>query len=100
MKKYNNINDYIIEKLKDPEEAELYLNAALEDYFEDQDTKAFFACLKNLIKAKTSITDFSENAHINRSHLYDIFNSKVDPNFGTIKAILKKLGYKLQAKAA
>src|SRR3989339_63119 len=89
---YKDINDYIIEKLKDPEEAELYLNAALEDYMEDFDAAALVIVLRNLVMAQGSVTEFAKRAGINRQHMYKIFNNEVKPQFDTISEILKALG--------
>ncbi len=95
---YKDMNDYIIEKLKDPEEAEAYLNAALEDYFEESDAEAFFISLKKIIKARQPISQFANEANLNRQHLYNIFNCEGNPQFNTIGTILKNLGFKLEVK--
>ena len=95
---YKDINEYIIEKLKDPEEAELYLNTALEEYMQDFDATAFVIALRNLVMAQGSVTEFAKKAGINRQHIYKIFNNEVKPQFNTISEILKALGFQLEVK--
>ncbi len=94
--KYKEINNYNIEELKDPAEAQAYLNASLELYFKDDDFQAFYKSLDHIVKAKYSIADYSELSGINKEHLYKIFSNKANPHFDTITKMLKTLGFKLE----
>ncbi len=72
-------DDYIIGKLKDPAEAEAYLNASLELFFEDYDTEVFFKNIELIIRSRQSITEYSKISGINRQHLYNIFRNETSP---------------------
>lgn len=97
--KYRTLDDYITERLRnEPEFAVEYLNAALEAYFEDFNNDALAQALKRLILASGSIKKFSEDANVNREHLYRLFNSKSTPSIDTLSKILKALGYQIEAK--
>lgn len=95
MRKYD---DYLIKTLKDPNEAEGYLNASLEAYLEDNDAKALMLSLEHLARAKYSITDVSRKTGIPRQNLYKIFDNETNPNFNTIFTLIKSLGFRLVAK--
>ncbi|MDD3013755.1 MAG: putative addiction module antidote protein [Candidatus Gastranaerophilales bacterium] len=90
--------DYLIKKLKDPDEAEAYLNASLEAYMEDNDTKALMLALEHLARAKYSVTELSRITGVSRQHVYRIFDNESNPNFTTISTIIKSLGFTLGAK--
>ena len=97
--KYRTLDDYITERLRnEPDFAVEYLNAALEAYFEDFNNDALAQALKRLILASGSIKKFSENANVNREHLYRLFNAKSTPSIDTLSKILKTLGYQIEAK--
>lgn len=95
MRKYE---DYLVESLKDPSEAEAYLNASLEAYMEDNDAKALMLALEHLARAKYSITEMAKQAGIQRQHMYKIFDNESNPNFSTVFMIIKSLGFTLEAK--
>ncbi len=44
-------HDYLIERLKNPVEAEVYLQTACEEYSEDGDMEMFWIAQKNIIEA-------------------------------------------------
>lgn len=90
--------DYIIEKLKDSEYAEAYLNASLEAYMEDNDINSLLLALEYLTRANYSIKGLAKQAGISRQHLYRIFDNESTPNFNTIITIIKSLGFTLEVK--
>lgn len=92
MRKYD---EYLIETLKDPKEAEGYLNASLELYMEDNDVQALMLALEHLSRAKYSITEVSRRTGIPRQNLYKIFDNETNPNFNTVFTLIKSLGFKL-----
>lgn len=95
MRKYE---DYLIETLKDPEEAEAYLNASLEAYMEDNNTQALMLAFEHLARAKYSMTEMAKQAGIQRQYLYKIFDNEINPNFQTVFTLIKSLGFTLEAK--
>ncbi|MEI8390454.1 MAG: transcriptional regulator [bacterium] len=98
MRKYKNMDDYIIELLKDPEEAEAYLNASIDEYMNDGDIAAFCIALEHLVKSKSSVSEFSEKNKFNRKQLYRIFKNEINPSMDSVLKILNSLGFKVQFK--
>jgi probable addiction module antidote protein len=97
--KYRKLDDYITEKLKNnPEYATEYLNAALEDYYDDFNSDALALAIKRLVLATGSIKSFSETAKVNREHLYRVFNAKATPQIDTLSKIFKNLGFQIEVK--
>lgn len=98
MRKYKNIDDYIIDLLKNPEEAEEYLNASVEEYMKDGNTKAFCIAIEHLVKSKSSVTEFSQKNNLSRKQLYRIFKNEISPSMDLVFKILNSLGFKIQFK--
>jgi len=96
--KFRKLDDYLTESLKDPKEAQAFLNAALEELQEDNNIEAFSNALNILIRSQGSISEFAKNTAINRTHLYRITGNAVQPQFSTITNILNHLGFKLSVK--
>lgn len=84
-----------IESLKNPEEANLYLRMAMEEYHEDGDVEALLLALRNIADAKGGMSQLAEATHLNRQHLYNALSVKGNPTLNTFETILKGLGYKL-----
>lgn len=96
MNQNKTLDDFLAESFQDKELTTEYLNVALEEYLNDNDTDAFLHALEKLIKAKSSMSDFAKEANLERSHLYKILRKKVKPQFSTIGNLLKAAGYKLK----
>ncbi len=96
--KMRNYQDALIESLKDPEEAEAYLNASLEAYMDDNDAQALMLALEHLARAKYSITELAEKAGVKRQHLYKIFDNESIPGFNVIFSIINSLGFTIEVK--
>lgn len=100
-KKY--IADYhedLIESLKDDNEAEAYLQVALEEYDEDGDYEAFMLALKNLAEAKGGINELSKKTHLNRQNLYRVLSKSGNPRLDTLSNIIHALGFRLTVTKA
>ena len=85
----------ISKELVDDEMALDYLNQILLLYVEDGREDVFLSCLKPLIKAQGSITDFARKAGISRTYFYKLFNNKITPELPTLIKIINNLGYKM-----
>lgn len=90
------LNDFIIEQLKDSDFQKEYMNESLAEYVNDGDFNAFFRSLELVIKSRDSISGFCEKAGIDRAMLYEIFNGERVPRVDTLAKILKTLGYNLK----
>ena len=92
------LSDYMKEQLKDENEVESFINAALEQYFEDHNKELFLSTLKEVVMARGGITELSKQAHINRQHVYKMLSSKGNPSFDNIGSLLMALGLKLKVE--
>ncbi len=90
------LNDFIVEQLKDIEFQKEYMNESLAEYINDGDFNAFFRSLELVIKSRDSISGFCEKAGIDRAMLYQIFNGERVPRVDTLAKILKTLGFNLK----
>jgi probable addiction module antidote protein len=97
MKKLEN---YLKTQFKEEENIKEYINAALEQYFEDHNKELFLASLKEVIQAKGGVSEFSKQTHINRQHIYKMLSTKGNPSFNNIGSLLTALGLKLQVENA
>ncbi len=90
------LNNFIIEQLKDEKFQKEYMNESLAEYINNGDFNAFFHSLELVIKSRDSISGFCTKAGIDRAMLYQIFHGERIPRVDTLAKILKTLGYTLQ----
>jgi len=83
-----------LEDLRDPKEAELYLNAALDD----DDPRVFVQALGEVVKA-IGISKVSKGTSLNRGHLYEMLSEKGNPELVSLHKILRVAGFKLNIHA-
>lgn len=91
-----NLNEFLIEQLKDTEFQKEYMNESLAEYINDGDFNAFFRSLEMVIKSRDSISSFCKKAGIDRAMLYQVFKGERIPKVDTLAKILKTLGYNLK----
>lgn len=84
--------EYLINSLKDPEEAVGYLNAALEG----GDIQVFLIALHNVVQAQGGISKLSENTHKSRTSLYKALSKKGNPHLESTNEILSAIGMHFQ----
>ena len=90
--KYRDYEEYLVEKLKDPEAALAYLNAA----FDDEDERVFLLALRHVLQAQDGdITAVAQEAQITRQSLHKILSEKGNPKLTSLRSILHVLGYDL-----
>lgn len=87
------------EDLKDPLEAKVYLEVALENYEEDKDTEAFLMALRDVADAQGGISKLAQRTHLNRQNLYRALSNQGNPKLETIGAILHGLGFKFSIQS-
>jgi len=88
MSKSIDYQTYLVESLKNPEEAAGYLNAALEG----GDTETFLLALQNVIKAQGGITKLAEKSNKSRTSLYKALSKQGNPYLKSTKEILAAIG--------
>jgi len=98
MRNYRDFKDYHIERLRDPEEARLYLDIALEEYEEDGDTEAFLIALRDVAEAQGGITKLAEQTNLNRPNLYKVLSEEGNPRLKTLGTVLHELGFRLSVE--
>ncbi|MDP2600322.1 MAG: putative addiction module antidote protein [Deltaproteobacteria bacterium] len=99
MKKESKTKDYhefLVESLKDPEEAAEYLNVALEE----GDEKMILKALRNVAEAAGGMGEVAKKAHLSRMTLYRALSKNGNPEFSSFLEILKALKIKLIFKSA
>ena len=95
IKSMGTLRECIIEMVKDPEEAEAYLKAALDEYAEFRDLEALLLALRTITIAQGGIGFLAKKAGVNRQNLYKILSGKRSPRWETMQALFKGLGYKI-----
>ncbi len=80
--------------LQDPIEAQAYLNAALED----EDPHVFLLALKDVVIARTKISDLAKNTNLNRENLYRMLSRKGNPKMTSIQTVLNEIGFNLSVQ--
>lgn len=74
----------LIERLKDLQYAEAYLNAVLQE----GDKNTFLLALRDVVEAQGGMTKFAKLTQISREHIYRMLSEKGNPEFSTLQALL------------
>ncbi|MGV0028896.1 helix-turn-helix domain-containing transcriptional regulator [Phormidesmis priestleyi] len=82
-------HSYLIESLKDPQEAAAYLDAVLEDGTSEELSLA----LKNVAEAQSALRDSQQSA--NHEAAYPVLSQQADLDLSTLSRMLNGLGFKL-----
>ncbi len=96
-----NFEDDLIKRLQNPEFQQEWLRRTILEYIEDGDCVEFFRALEQVIKARTTVSEFAKKVGINRVQLIDILHGRTKtPSLITIGKILSGLGYLIDIKSA
>lgn len=95
LKHTTSYHDELIASLKNADEAYGYLQIAIEEYQEDNDSEALLVALRNVALAQGGIATLAKKTHLNRQNLYNILSKKGNPRLDTFGSILKGLGFRL-----
>ena len=98
MKKNKNYQEWLLEKLKDHEEAIAYLNAALEESLkgDEESRQLFLLALRNVAEAQGGIGNLAKKANIGRESLYKTLSEKGNPKWHTLISLVIGLGLNLR----
>ena len=91
MKKSKAYQPNLVESLRDADEAEEYLNAALEE----GDPELFLLALRNVAEAQGGVAQLAEKSNLNRESLYKMLSKRGNPEFRSLDALLHALGFRL-----
>jgi probable addiction module antidote protein len=82
----------LLERLKDPQEAAAYLDAALED----GDTEVFLLALRDVAEARLGgMTTLAQQTGLNRETLYRTLSEKGNPELVSLDKLLHAVGLRL-----
>ena len=81
----------LLKALKEPSEAREYLNAALED----ENPEVFLLALRDVVEAKSTMSEVARATNRNRESLYKTLSEKGNPQLDSVRSILRNLGFKL-----
>jgi probable addiction module antidote protein len=93
MRKYRSHDEYLVQSLKDPKEAALYLNAAAEE----NDPALLLAALAEVARAH-GVSTMAKRMSLSRMGLYKSFSKRGNPEFKTFLGVLKASGLQLAFK--
>jgi probable addiction module antidote protein len=80
-----------------PEEIDDYIDILFEEYAKDGDTGALLSSLRVLGRVK-GLTKLAEEAGMSRKGLQKALSEEGNPEFASVNAILRAMGYKLTPK--
>jgi probable addiction module antidote protein len=96
LKNTRRYDEWLIQYLQDPKEAQAYLEASLEAYEEDGNTDALLLALGHVAKAQGGIGKLAKRTAVSREHLYEILASKHQPRLDNLLSILSGLGFRIR----
>jgi probable addiction module antidote protein len=97
-KKYpaeGDFKEYVLEKLKDPQEAQEYLREAFNRSLEDGNGSVFQLALRDVAEACGGISWLAKKSGLPRESVYRVLAKDRDPKFGSILKVSKPLGFNL-----
>lgn len=90
-----NYRDFVIETMKDTNEAAEYLSSSLEEYFDDGNLEAFLTAVRSVAEAQGGISGLAKKTELNRQTLYRTLSTDGNPRIKTLLSILSSLGFRL-----
>jgi probable addiction module antidote protein len=87
-----NFRDDLLESLKDPKEAEAFLDAALAE----DEPATFLELLRLLAQSKGGMAVLAKRSHIHRVAVYKMLSKDANPSFRNVLNITKALGYQMK----
>jgi probable addiction module antidote protein len=98
MAKSKKYQDWLIEKLRDHDEAVAYLNSALEESLkgDEESQHLFLLAVKNVAEAQGGVSALAKKAHLGRESLYKTLSEKGNPKWHTLVSLIIALGLNLR----
>ena len=88
-------DDFLVERLKEPELAAEYLSSILEDGTEEE----FLKAMRQVVEARGGMSKLALTINLNQADLYRIFSQKGNLEIQTLAQILRSLGLRLAVAA-
>lgn len=94
MTRSKNYQKWLIEKLRDHDEAVAYLNAALEESLKGdaESQHLFMTALRNVAEAQGGMGNLSKKTHLGRESLYKTLSKSGNPKWQTLLSLIIALG--------
>src|ERR1700734_2104368 len=98
MTKNKNYQEWLLEKLKDHDEAVSYLNAALEESLkgDEESQQLFLIALRNVAEAQGGVGALAKKARVGRESLYKTLSGTGNPKWHTLVSLCVALGLNLR----
>ncbi len=98
MAENKNHHDWLLEKLKDHDEAVAYLNSALEESLkgDNESQHLFLLALRNVAEAQGGIGALAKKSNVGRESLYKTLSEKGNPKWHTLVSLVIALGLNLR----
>ncbi len=96
MGKTKSYKTHLDDRLKDPNEAAGYLNAALED----DDPHVFLLALRDVADAMGGMSQLSDKSALNRQSLYRALSKSGNPKLLSVLSILEAMGFEVTIRPA
>lgn len=89
-------HEQVVQMLREnPQEAQLYLQIALEEIYEEQGVGAFLIALRQVIEARGGVGEIAAKSGLSRQQLYKTLSEKGNPTLTTLMKITRAAGVKL-----
>ncbi|MDR9891091.1 DNA-binding protein [Pseudenterobacter timonensis] len=89
-------DEAVIQMLREnPHYAQIYLQTALDEIYEDQGIPAYLIALRRVIEARGGIGVISEKAGLSRQQLYKTLSDNGNPTLTTLMKVTRAAGVKL-----
>jgi probable addiction module antidote protein len=89
-------DDWLIDRLKDPEEAAAYLEAAIED----GDQGVLMLALRHVALAQGGVAEIARRSRLTREATYRMLSKSGNPELKSFTAVLAAAGLRLSVKPA
>ncbi len=100
LKHTTSYEDNLLERLRDPELAQAYLEAAFESHEKDGNTEALLLAMRDVAEAQGGIGQLAKRTSVSRQHLYDMLASKHNPGLDNWLSVLSGLGFRVRLERA
>jgi len=96
MENTGDYDEWLIEQLKDPEEALVYLEAALEAYEEDSDDTALMHAVLSVARAQNCLRKLAAQTGIDIDSLERSLHVIPSPKLDNLPAVFSSLGFRVR----
>lgn len=89
-------DDAMVTELREnPEYAEIYLQTALEEIYEEGGVSAFLTALRRIVESRGGIGEIAKKSGLSRQQLYRTLSENGNPTLTTLTEITRAAGIRL-----